>query len=215
MKHTLRRLLSTTSSIKDRHNAKPPIATPPSSLNLASTLAQDELILVVDDQDQPMRSASRLEMRQNNLWHRSTSIFTINEEQKFIVQKRSMNKDYCPGFIDLAAGGVVAFQDTDIDLSAARELEEELGITAPNPQYLFKFKYEDSNTRCWNYVYYQIWLGKVIPQESEIEALFYWDEGKIREMIERGAKIAPDVVQAYQLFLPRWHGVVRGLGKKK
>ena len=44
-----------------------------------------------------------------------------------------MQKDYCPGYIDLAAGGLVSYGDTDIDKSAARELEEELGITRPNP----------------------------------------------------------------------------------
>jgi hypothetical protein len=41
---------------------------------------------------------------------------------KFIVQKRSMQKDYCPGYIDLAAGGVVSYSDIEIDKSAAREL---------------------------------------------------------------------------------------------
>lgn len=122
-----------------------------------------------------------------------------------------MQKDYCPGFIDLAAGGVVSFGDVEIDKSAARELEEELGVTQANPQYLFKFPYEDDNTRVWNYVYYQIWLGPVKAQESEIDALFYWDEEEINEKIKRGAKMAPDVVQAYSLFLPYWHKVVRNL----
>lgn len=65
-----------------------------------------------------------------------------------------MQKDYCPGYIDLAAGGVVGFDDIEIDKSAARELEEELGIPRPSPTYLFKWKYADENTRAWNYVYY-------------------------------------------------------------
>ena len=39
-----------------------------------------------------------------------------------------MQKDYCPGFIDLAAGGVVGMAEPDVDMSAAREVEEELGI---------------------------------------------------------------------------------------
>lgn len=77
------------------------------------------------------------------MWHRSTSIFVINQSKKFIVQKRSLNKDYCPGYIDLAAGGVIGAEDIDEDLSAAREVEEELGIPKPFPVYLFKFSYSD------------------------------------------------------------------------
>ena len=73
--------------------------------------------------------------REENLWHRSTSIFVINQTKKFIVQKRSLQKDYCPGFIDLAAGGVIGADDMDEDLSAAREVEEELGIPNPVPLY--------------------------------------------------------------------------------
>ena len=43
-----------------------------------------------------------------------------------------MKKDYCPGFIDLAAGGVIGAGE-DEDISAIREVEEELGITNPKP----------------------------------------------------------------------------------
>lgn len=97
----------------------------------------------------------------------------INAKREFIVQKRSKNKDYCPGFIDLAVGGVVGFEDTSVDENAAREVEEELGIPYTNhtkPTYLFKF----SHSTCWCYVYYLLWNGEVKPQETEIDALFYW-----------------------------------------
>lgn len=39
-----------------------------------------------------------------------------------------MRKDYCPGYFDLANGGVQAADETD-ELNAQRELEEEIGIT--------------------------------------------------------------------------------------
>ncbi len=55
-----------------------------------------------------------------------------------------MQKDYCPGFIDLAAGGIVTMAEQNPDEGAAREVEEELVIPYnPNnkPEYLFKFPY--------------------------------------------------------------------------
>lgn len=51
-----------------------------------------------------------------------------NSKGEFYVQKRSMRKDYCPGYFDLANGGVQAADETD-ELNAQRELEEEIGIT--------------------------------------------------------------------------------------
>ena len=77
-----------------------------------------------------------------------------NASKEFIVSKRSKEKDYCPGFIDLAAGGIVGMNDLDPDQNAKRELEEELGITSPDPEYIFKFKYSDENTNVWSYVYF-------------------------------------------------------------
>jgi 8-oxo-dGTP pyrophosphatase MutT (NUDIX family) len=61
----------------------------------------------------------------------------INPKKEFIIQKRSMQKDYCPGYLDLTAGGVVGMNE-DEDENAARELNEELGIQEPNPKFLFK-----------------------------------------------------------------------------
>lgn len=64
-----------------------------------------------------------------------------------------MQKDYCPGYIDLASGGVVGMNE-DEDTNAKRELTEELGIEEPNPEFLFKFKYEDDFSKVWSYVYF-------------------------------------------------------------
>lgn len=78
----------------------------------------------------------------------------VNAAREFVVQKRSLNKDYCPGFLDLAAGGMVGMADESPDQNAKREVQEELGISAPDPKFLFKFKYEDEVSRSWQYVYF-------------------------------------------------------------
>jgi 8-oxo-dGTP pyrophosphatase MutT (NUDIX family) len=79
----------------------------------------------------------------------------INYRQQFVIQKRSKNKDYCPGYLDLAAGGVVGAHEEEDD-NAIRELQEELNIEEPDPSFVFKFPYEDDNVRAWNYVYYYL-----------------------------------------------------------
>ena len=119
------------------------------------------------------------------------------------MQKRSSLKDYCPGYLDLAAGGCVGMNE-DEDENAKRELQEELGIVEPDPKYLFNFPYEDENSRCWIYVYYQIYRGQIKAQEAEIDALFYWNEQKIREKIATKAKFTPDSIIAFNRFMPYW-----------
>ena len=62
------------------------------------------------------------------LWHRVSYIFIITTDDKLLVQVRSQNKDYCPGYFDLASAGGVVDAGEDDDIGAQRELEEELGL---------------------------------------------------------------------------------------
>ena len=87
-----------------------------------------EMVLVVDDEtNKPVGEATRKEMREQNLWHRSSFVFVQNQKNEFVVSTRTMAKEYYPGGLDLACGGVMAPDETN-ELNAARELEEELGI---------------------------------------------------------------------------------------
>jgi isopentenyldiphosphate isomerase len=76
-------------------------------------LSAEEVVLVVDSNNKPIGSAKRKEVRAKNLWHRASYIFVYNSKGQFYVLKRSMNKDYCPGYYDLANGGVMADGETD------------------------------------------------------------------------------------------------------
>lgn len=71
---------------------------------------------------------------------------------KYIVQRRTLNKDYCPGYLDIPTGGVIAAGE-DIVESAYRELTEELGLTGVPMEYCFQFPHEDDRSRAWLYVF--------------------------------------------------------------
>lgn len=81
----------------------------------------DELIKLVDENNNDLGGATRRDMRKGNLWHRASYIFIRNTKQQFLVQKRTMLKDWCPGYYDLVTGGVVGAGEDD-DESAQREL---------------------------------------------------------------------------------------------
>ena len=92
-------------------------------------------------------------MRKENLWHRASFIFVINTKNELLVQKRTMIKDYCPGFYDLASAGGVVGAGEDDDISAERELEEELGLTGFKLDRLFTFKHEVTDNRVFGNFY--------------------------------------------------------------
>jgi isopentenyl-diphosphate Delta-isomerase len=90
---------------------------------------QDEIYDVVDKMDQVIGQATRREIHQKNLLHRSIHILVFNHLNEVFLQKRSMSKDENPGLWDTSSAGHVDSGET-YDECAHRELWEELGIKA-------------------------------------------------------------------------------------
>ena len=88
----------------------------------------NETVMIVDgDTNAPIGQVSRQEMNDKGMWTRKSFVFVQNPDGKFVVQVRSMKKEYYPGGIDLATGGIMQPDETN-ELNATRELNEELGI---------------------------------------------------------------------------------------
>ena len=90
---------------------------------------QDEIYDVVDKMDQVIGQATRREIHQKKLLHRSIHILVFNYQNEVFLQKRSMSKDENPGLWDISSAGHVDSGET-YDECAHRELLEELGIKA-------------------------------------------------------------------------------------
>jgi isopentenyl-diphosphate delta-isomerase type 1 len=174
---------------------------------------KDELIIIVDEKDNFIKTASRREMRANNLTHRATSIFVLNKEKEFLIQKRSEKKEFCPGYYDLNFGGVVGAGEDDIKQvyyynkqSAIRELGEELGIAIDNDDKLLsigKTYYHDSIVSIWSYVY-MIEIDKetnVTFFDGEVSSVKWVTKDEIISMIESGENITPDGKECFLHFI--------------
>src|SRR6185436_908917 len=101
-----------------------------------------ELVDVVDDTGAVVRQVTRREMRAHRLPHRSTYILVLNGRGDLFIHLRTPTKDVYPSYWDPCVGGVLAAGES-FDDGAARELEEELGVTAPLER-LFSLRYEDA-----------------------------------------------------------------------
>ena len=66
----------------------------------------------------------------------------FTKRRELLVQVRSDNKDYCPGYFDLASAGGLVDAGEDDHESAARELKEELGLSNVGLKYILTAKYQ-------------------------------------------------------------------------
>jgi 8-oxo-dGTP pyrophosphatase MutT (NUDIX family) len=77
-----------------------------------------------------------------------------------------------PGFWDTAAGGMVAAHESYAE-SAARELEEELGVSGVELTPHDHFYFEDGDSRLWCTSFSAVWDGPLRIQPEEVmEARF-------------------------------------------
>ncbi len=125
-----------------------------------------EIVQIVDEDDNEIGAVARHIMRKQRLIHRASYILVFNTNQELFVQKRTMSKDMYPGYLDVAAGGVVLAGES-YEQSADRELEEELGIKA-KIQFLFDHYYEDADNRVWGRIFSCIHEGPFTFQPEEV-----------------------------------------------
>ena len=136
-----------------------------------------EIIQLVDGSDRPCGSATRAQMRVQGLLHRVTYMLVFNSIGQVLVQTRTTTKDWYPGRLDLAAGGVVNHGE-DYGESARRELMEELGIDRPLSP-LFDVYFEDRGrepvTRSWGRAFRCESDGPFELQAEEVAAVRFMD----------------------------------------
>jgi len=146
----------------------------------------DEIVLIVDEQNHEVAQVSRRIMREGGLIHRACYILVFNRSHEIFVQKRTMSKDIYPGYLDVTTGGVVLAGES-YELSAKRELAEELGIHKAELNSLpaqtklipsgcktkltshFDFYHADENNRVWGRVFSCTTEGPFVLQPEEVE----------------------------------------------
>ena len=162
-------------------------------------MARDEIVTIVDDHNNVVGSAPRSRMRAKGLPHRATYILVFNTTGELFVQKRTMTKDIYPGYYDVATGGVVLAGES-YQVSAERELAEELGIQGVVLKRHFDFYHTDTNNRVWGRVYSCTYEGKIVLQEEEVESGDYYSIETIMKLNEE-APFTPDGMIVLKRFM--------------
>ena len=90
----------------------------------------DELFDVVDENNEVIGQEKRAVVHATDLRHRAMHLFAYNKRGDLFLQKRSLLKDSCPGLWDSSAAGHLDVGES-YEACAVRELDEELGVSAP------------------------------------------------------------------------------------
>jgi 8-oxo-dGTP pyrophosphatase MutT (NUDIX family) len=157
-----------------------------------------EPVEVVDERGTVIDVVARRVIRERRLRHRCTYVFVLNTAGELYVHRRTPTKDVHPGAYDVAAGGVCGVGES-FDDGAAREVEEELGVTA-RPAFRFLHAYDGDDGRVIGGVYDVVWDGPVRHQPAEVA----WGAFEPLDAIERRIgrdPFCPDGVEVYRRWL--------------
>ena len=100
-------------------------------LRIETTDDQSELFIVVDKDDNVLAYRTRWDCHHDKTFiHRSVGVAVFDDQGRVLLQKRSKTKDLQPGLWAISVSGHVTKGQT-YEEAAAREIQEELGVTLP------------------------------------------------------------------------------------
>ena len=155
-----------------------------------------EQVAWVDEQDRLLGGLPRAELRERGLISRGTFILLFNSRGELCVHRRTLSKALYPGYWDVAAGGMVQ-ENEDYAESAARELEEELGIDGVPLREHGRFYFDEPGNRLWGAVFSAVSDAPLRLQPEEVlEARFMTVEQALVQQ-----PCCPDSLRALKLYL--------------
>ena len=164
-----------------------------------------ELVDIVSEHDEVVDTVTRAQMRKGKLAHRACYIAFCNREGRFLVEVRTLSKDFAPGKFDVCIGGVLQHGE-DIEEGSKRELLEEVGIDADNDNVVFEalgkkqIFYADKKHFLYAYLYFA--KGDVITsrQKEEVSGIMYLDK---EDVLSLGNNATADALEAFSEILSR------------
>jgi isopentenyldiphosphate isomerase len=146
----------------------------------------EEYLEIVDAEGEVIGIAPRSEIHGNpSLIHRVVHVLLLNTRGELLLQKRSQKKDVAPGKWDTSVGGHVSLGE-ELLSAAKREMEEELGVTGCDLDYLYSYRHSNpyetelvSTYRCM----YNGTADRISFSREEIDEVRFWSLKEIREIL--------------------------------
>lgn len=162
-----------------------------------------EIFDVVDENDIPVGTSTRVEVHAKNLIHRAVHVFVLNRNGDLYLQKRSRLKDMNPGVWDSSVSGHLDAGE-DYLQAAVRELGEEIGIDANAEDLEHIAAFKPSVETGWEHIHVFLTRhsGAVNFPAAEIESMMPFPIPEIKAWI---AASPEDFSPAFRmLFQEKW-----------
>jgi isopentenyldiphosphate isomerase len=161
----------------------------------------EEWFDVVNERDEVIRRATRREVHAAGLWHRAVHVMIFDVGGRVFLQKRSRQKDLCPGLWDSSCSGHLDAGE-DYDAAALRELGEEVGVriaAGEEPRRWFRLNACEDTGWEFVWVYRLRYDGPVTIDPIEIQ---YGEWMLPAEVSTRVASRPGDYCPSFQLIWP-------------
>lgn len=160
----------------------------------------EEEIEIVNARGEVIGRAPRSEIHGNPfLIHRVVHVLVFSPEGKLLLQKRSLNKDVAPGKWDTSVGGHVGIGE-EPNVSARREMEEELGIAGHELAYLYTYTHTNSYETEFVTTYRCTYAGDVSFNRGEIDEVRFWSLREVEEAVGSGI-LSDNFEQEFRTYL--------------
>ncbi|WP_294565115.1 NUDIX domain-containing protein [uncultured Succinatimonas sp.] len=164
-------------------------------------MADTELVDIVNENNEVIDTVFRKEMRQKHLPHRASYIAYCDRQNRFLVEVRTLTKDYAPGLLDACIGGVIDSGE-NFAKAARRELLEEVGVDSTKIDFydLGFEKIPSGDLFLYGYLCFAKGDAITVRQESEVSGILYLKE---EELLKLENCCVPDSLYAFKKILEK------------
>lgn len=160
----------------------------------------EECLDIVNENDKVIGKDTRDNVHKNFQIHRGVHVLVLNSKGEILIQKRSPNKSYYPGFYDASVGAQVHSRESYED-AARRETREELGFTPETLTKICDYKSYSTRQRENRRLFTCPHEGPFDFDHNELESVDFFSPEKIQEMIASGKPFTEGFTISFKHFL--------------
>ncbi len=160
----------------------------------------EEYLDIVDENDQVIGKDTRDNVHKNFQIHRGIHVLVINSKREILIQKRSTNKSYYPGYYDASVGAQVQSGESYED-TAKRETQEELGFTPLALTKICDYKSYSTRQRENRRLFVCLHEGPFNFDHNELETVDFISPTKIQKMVAAGKPFTEGFTISFKHYL--------------
>jgi len=152
----------------------------------------EEYVILVDENDNMVGTAEKMDAHINPRLHRAFSIIIFNSKDEVLIQKRALDKYHTPG---LWANTCCSHPRPGEELEAAahRRLQEEMGFDTALARvfsFIYEAKFENGVTeKEYDHVLFGRWDGTPIKNPAEVADYKWIAKNALTEDIKKNPEI--------------------------